>query len=265
MPQAPSAPAIAHDRQVPVQAVAQQTPCSQNPVTHSAAAAQAMPVGFLPQAPLTQTFGATQSASPVQEILQALVPQEYAPHDWVVVGWQVPVPLQVRAGVKVEPVQLAATQALPLAYSRQAPPPSQNPSVPQPAAPLSAHWPRGSAPAATSVQVPAVPARAQDRQAPRHPLAQQTPCSQKPEPHSVAAAQAVPAAFFLHVPPIQKLSVTHCALVVQVVGQVPPVPHRNGEQERIGAIPQVPVPSQRRVPDSVVPLQVAAPQMVPDA
>jgi hypothetical protein len=32
-----------------------------------------------------------------------------------VVIWQVPVPLQVRAGVKVEPEQLAATQTVPLA------------------------------------------------------------------------------------------------------------------------------------------------------
>ena len=36
---APSAPAIPHDRHVPVHAVAQQYPCSQNPVTHSEAAA----------------------------------------------------------------------------------------------------------------------------------------------------------------------------------------------------------------------------------
>ena len=46
-----------------------------------------------------------------------------------------PVPLQVRAGVNVEPVQLAATQLVPLAYRRQPPPPSQNPSVPQVDAP----------------------------------------------------------------------------------------------------------------------------------
>ena len=69
------------------------------------------------------------------------------PHDDAVVVWQVPVPLQVRAGVNVDPEQLCATQIVPLAYSRQAPPPSQAPSVPQVEAPLSAHWPRGSAPA----------------------------------------------------------------------------------------------------------------------
>jgi hypothetical protein len=31
----------------------------------------------------------------------------------VVTAWQVPVPLQVRAGVVVDPVQLAATQTVP--------------------------------------------------------------------------------------------------------------------------------------------------------
>lgn len=44
-------------------------------------------------------------------------------------------PLQVRAGVNVDPVQLAATQVVPLAYLRQLPPPSQVPSVPHEAAP----------------------------------------------------------------------------------------------------------------------------------
>lgn len=58
--------------------------------------------------------------------------------------WQAPVPLQVRAGVKVEPVQLAATQVAPLAYRRHPPPPSQVPSVPQLAAPWSVHWFSGS-------------------------------------------------------------------------------------------------------------------------
>ena len=45
-------------------------------------------------------------------------------------AWQVPVPLQVRAGVNVDPVQPAATQVVPVAYRRQAPAPLQAPSVP---------------------------------------------------------------------------------------------------------------------------------------
>jgi hypothetical protein len=47
--------------------------------------------------------------------------------------------LQVRAGVKVTPVQVAAAQGDPAAYSRQPPAPSQAPSVPQLALPLSVH------------------------------------------------------------------------------------------------------------------------------
>ena len=49
--------------------------------------------------------------------------------------WQVPVPLQVRPGVNVDPVQLAPTQVVPVAYRRQAPAPLQNPSVPHDEAP----------------------------------------------------------------------------------------------------------------------------------
>jgi hypothetical protein len=39
----------------------------------------------------------------------------YAPHDVLVTVWQVPVPLQVRRRRDVEPVQLAATQVVPVA------------------------------------------------------------------------------------------------------------------------------------------------------
>jgi hypothetical protein len=135
----PCVPVSAHDLQVPVQAVPQHVPCSQNPVMHSVAAAQARPVGFLVQTPVTQTLGVTQSASTEHDVLHTPDPHAYVPHDDAVVDWQVPVPLQVRAGVNVDPVQLPATQIVPLAYSRQAPPPSQAPSVPQVVAPLSAH------------------------------------------------------------------------------------------------------------------------------
>ena len=70
----PSEPASAQVWQVPAQAVAQQIPCSQKPVMHSDGAPQARPVGFFAQAPATQTLGAVQSASTVQDVLQTLVP-----------------------------------------------------------------------------------------------------------------------------------------------------------------------------------------------
>jgi len=139
--------------------------------------------------------------------------------------WQVPVPLQVRAGVNVDPVQLAATQVVPLAYRRQPPPPSQVPSVPQVEAPASVHWPSGSWPAPTRVQVPAVPDRLHDRQLPVQALRQHDPCSQKPLAHSLAAAQIAPLGFFEQVVPLQTLGETQSAVVAQLVRQVPPPPH----------------------------------------
>jgi hypothetical protein len=146
------------------------------------------------------------------------------PHDDAVVVWQVPVPLQVRAGVNVDPEQLCATQIVPLAYSRQAPPPSQAPSVPQVEAPLSAHWPRGSAPAGTSVHVPAVPVMPHDRQAPEQAVRQQVPCSQKPLEHSACAVQAAPLGRLPQLPPVQTLGATQSASAVQVTLETPPVP-----------------------------------------
>ena len=99
--------------------------------------------------------------------------------------------------------------------------PSQVPSVPQLAAPLSVHWFSGSLPTAAKVQVPAVPASAQDRQVPVQLELQQTPCWQRPEAHSVPPVQAVPRGFFVHWPALQMLGETHSLSPVQVVRQVP--------------------------------------------
>jgi len=109
----PSDAASAHDSQVPVHAVAQQIPCWHSPVMHSLPAPHVRPVGFLVQTPATQTFGAPQSASPVHDVRQTSAAHTYVPHDDGVVVWQVPVPLHVRAGVNVAPLQLAATQTVP--------------------------------------------------------------------------------------------------------------------------------------------------------
>jgi hypothetical protein len=137
----------------------------------------------------------------------------------------VPVPLQVRAGVNVVPLQLAATHTVPLAYSRQAPPPSQKPSAPQVAAPLSAHCPSGSAPAATSVHVPAVPVIPHERQLPVQAVRQQVPCSQKLLEHSPAVVHAAPLGRLPQLPPVQTLGATQSASAVQVTRQVPEPPH----------------------------------------
>ena len=93
--------------------MSQQTPCAQNPDTHDAAVVQAAPGGSLPQLPLAQTLGATQSALVVHVALHAAVPQANGVHVAVVAVRQVPAPSQVRACVKVAPVHEAAPQFVP--------------------------------------------------------------------------------------------------------------------------------------------------------
>jgi hypothetical protein len=123
-----------------------------------------------------QVKGATQSASTVHVFRQAVPLHMYGSHIDVVAAWQVPVPLHDRDDVSVEPVQVAAAQLVPAAYSRQPPEPLQKPSVPQVDAPWSAHWLSGSVPVGTFVHAPSVPARPHDWQVPAHAVAQQYPC-----------------------------------------------------------------------------------------
>jgi hypothetical protein len=111
--QVPTLPISAHDWQVPVHAELQQTFCTQKPEPQSAAAAQVAPIGFFPQLPLVQTFGATQSAFEVQVVLQAAVPHMNGEHIAVVAVRQAPAPSQVRAGVSVDTAQEAAPQFVP--------------------------------------------------------------------------------------------------------------------------------------------------------
>lgn len=71
----PTEPVREHDWQVPVQALAQQTPCAQKPELHSTAVAHVPPMGFLPQLMLLQLLGEVQSAVVAQVVRQAaLVP-----------------------------------------------------------------------------------------------------------------------------------------------------------------------------------------------
>jgi hypothetical protein len=163
----------------------------------------------------------------------------------------------------VVPVQVAAPQMVPDAYIRHFPAPSQAPSRPQLVAPESAHWPSGSAPAATVVHVPAVPGSAQDWQIPLQAAAQQTPCSQKAELHSPATLHETPSGFLPQLPFTQVLGAEHSAFVVQVVRQ-PAVPSQvKGAQVCVAAGVQVPFPSQRATSVIVEPLHAAALQTAP--
>jgi hypothetical protein len=260
--QAPTEPATAQERQVPAQAVSQQTPCAQLPELHSAPPVHAAPIDFRPQLPLLQELGEAQSAAVEHVILHAPEPHAYGAQVDEVTVWQVPVPLQVRAGVKVDPVQVAATQVVPAAYRRHAPAPLHWPSVLQAAVPRSAHWLSGSVPNGTLVQVPTVPASAHDWQVPPQAVPQQTPCAQLPVRHSPPAPQATPLAFLAQLPPMQVKGATQWASVVHVVRHAVP-PQAYGSHIDVVAAWQVPVPLHDRDDVSVEPVQLSAPHCVP--
>jgi len=177
---------------VPVHADWQQTPCAQMPLAQSGPMAQAAPSGSFPQLVPVQTLPPEQSALVAHMVRQLVAPQTYGRHVWLVPGTQLPPPSQRAAGVSVEPLQVWLPQVVPAEYSRQAPAPLQEPSVPQPAEPVSAHWASGSCPAAIGVQTPTDPVRAHDMQMPVQDWLQQTPCWQKPDWHSPPAAQVMP-------------------------------------------------------------------------
>jgi len=112
----PALPLRPQDRQLPVQAVRQQVPCSQKTLPHSAAAVQVAPLGRLPPLPPVPTFGATQSPSVVQVARHVpAVPHLYAPQLPALVVPHVPAPSQARAGVNVVPLHVDAAQVVPIA------------------------------------------------------------------------------------------------------------------------------------------------------
>jgi hypothetical protein len=184
-------------------------------------------LGFGAQVAPRQTLGDAQSASLAHDVLQAFVPQMYGVHPDVVTVWQVPAPLQVRAGVNVVPEHDAATQVVPAMYSRQAPEPLQVPSVPQLAAPASAHWFNGSRPIPTFVHVPSVPASAHDLHVAVQVVAQQMFWAQMPLAQSLFAVQAAPLGRFVQTPVEQTLGDTQSVSAVHDVLHAP-VPQTNG-------------------------------------
>ena len=113
--QVPGAVVSAQDWQAPVQAVAQQTDCEQNPEEHSAAVTQACPGGLRPQEPLMQTAGEAQSELAVQEFLQMFAPHWYGKQGAAFGVTHLPAPSQVDVPVKVEvpPGQVDPRQVVP--------------------------------------------------------------------------------------------------------------------------------------------------------
>jgi len=197
----------------------------QKPDLHSAPLAQVRPGSLSPHEPFVQTAGGSQSALAVQAPLHALVPHTYGKQELEAGLMHVPAPSQVCVPVKVTvPVgQVAAPQAVPLAYFWQEPA-WHLPLVPQEAAPWSLHIPAGSAlPVGTLVQVPSVPESAQDWQGPAQVLSQQYPCAQIPLLHAALVAQVAPLLAGPHELAVHRFGVTHWVSTVQAEKQVLPL------------------------------------------
>jgi len=224
--QVPAVAASAHDRHVPAHAVLQQTPCAQKPDAHSAFSAQVAPGDLRPHRPAAQTAGAAQSASTVQVALHAATPHANGKHDVAMGVTQAPAPSHVAPGVKVVLVagQLGTPHGVPCAYFWHAPA-AHMPLVPHVVASVTAHVPDGSgAPVATSPQMPMAPVSAHERQASMQAVAQQTPCAQKPEPHSDLSEQKAPLPFLpQELLASQTLGARHSALLPQSAKQRAPL------------------------------------------
>jgi len=182
---------------------------------------------------------------------------------------QTPAPLQVRADVSVEPVQVAAAHCVPLTYFRQAPAPSQVPSLPHVDADATRHCAaaRGGSPAAIGEQVPTLPASEHDMQVPVQAALQQTLFTQWPEAQSVSSPdeQVPPTGILPQLMATQVLPVVQSlAVVVHEVLQAV-VAHWYGAHELVVAGRQMPMPSHERGDDSIEPVQLAVPHPVPAA
>ncbi len=211
--QVPGLVVSAQDMHLPLQAVAQQTPCAQVLDWHSPPVWQTAPFGLRPHDPLMQVAGDTQSELLVQVDLQALTPQVKGKHEPVMGAAQVPAPSQVAAGVNVIPGtgQLALAQAVPCGYFWQAPA-WHLPSFPQYPAPWSVQRPAGSGrPVGTAVQRPMVPVIAHEKQELPQAVAQQTPCAHWVDWHSVPLEQNAPFGLSPHDPWTQTLPVEQFA------------------------------------------------------
>ena len=94
-------PTSAHDTQLPLQAVVQQTPWAQNPLWQSPGAAQLAPGGRNPHEPLLQTLGVAQSASAAHVDLQARLPHLNGKQELCGGVTHAPAPSHEDAGVSV--------------------------------------------------------------------------------------------------------------------------------------------------------------------
>jgi hypothetical protein len=95
-------------------------------------------------------------------------------------------------------------------------------------------------PAATGLQVPALPGTSQESHAPVHAVSQHTPSTHWPLAHCFSPPHAVPGVFFFSQVPaaLQKWPSAHWASEVHLSGQDVAVPsHVYGEQEGVPVLP----------------------------
>jgi hypothetical protein len=244
----------------------QQTPSTHALLAHSSLPKHTCPFGLGPQMLLPlQTFGAQHSAAPVHVTTQA-APRHFAgPHDFVAVAGalHMPCPSHVLANVCVElaaPLtHVWAAHSVPAGHLRQAPAPSQKPSVPHVDGSVRAHC--ADAPTGTGRHVPSEPATAHDWHAAVHAALQQKPWAQIPETHSPLPPQACPLGFKPQRPvALQTFGDTQSAFevaAVQLALHAAP-PHLNGPHDVAAGVVHAPAPSQV---DAAVDMFVAALQL----
>jgi hypothetical protein len=253
-------------RQLPEQAVAQQTPSAQVPLPHSVPAEQGCPSALGPQLPATQLCPGRQSLSLAQRLTQAPLAHWYGSQSWTPGGRQVPRPSQVAAVFRRLPVQDAAMQIVSGAYLAQPPRPSQAPVCPQVDRLVATQTLCGSAiPIAVGQQVPRRPLWLQLTQGPLHATLQQNPSAQKPDAHWTPVVQLAPPGR------LPQLPFTHLTSGAQSLSEAQPVRQAlvtgsqlNGEQMVDGPSLHDPAPSQTRPSATRLPLQAPGWQTVPD-
>ena len=95
----PIVPVMAHEKQAPAQAVAQQTPCAHWPDLHSVAAEQNAPFGLRPHELWTQTFPASRRRRCRRRVKQRAPLQTYGAQPMASGARQLPFASQVDTGV----------------------------------------------------------------------------------------------------------------------------------------------------------------------
>lgn len=165
--------------QVPQLMLPQQTLSTQAPWRHSVPVMHPAPSALRLQFPLWQVSGATQSVSVLQLVPHALPAQTNGAQP---IGFAVahdPEPLQLDAGVKVDPLHICAPHETLVSACWHLPAPSQFPVLPHGAVVEVPHWPAGAAPPDGMLEhTPALPETLQAWQVPHDLDAQQTPSTQ---------------------------------------------------------------------------------------